>query len=62
MTKYYTYECTINEIDTDIPQANMIFHVHSLNYSLHNTKQNAFKELRDILNSRCDDNAASVSL
>ena len=62
MSKYYVYECTISELDIENNKTNMVFHASSTENNIHTCKEKAFKELRNILNTRCNDNAPSVSL
>lgn len=61
MARYYIYECKVFELDTEKSSHTDIFYVHSADHKLHETKEQAFRELRDILHTRCNDNATSFS-
>ena len=54
MSKYFTYHCTIAEIDSENETVEKLLEASTQHSTLHNSKRNAIKELRDILDAHCE--------
>jgi hypothetical protein len=61
-SKYYVYSFVLSELDIENNKTDVVFEMSYSASKLHKTKDSAFLELRDILNTRCDKDAITDTL
>lgn len=53
MGTYYVYHCSISEIDVEDGKVHSVLEAHTEDSKIHMNKNDALKELRDIIDQHC---------